>query len=1651
MQKSIRILSILMAIAMLMGSFSVMGSAYTAYKDSAISYNDVDKPVFTVNQYASMAMDELDRMLSEEQLVVDAIVLTLDLTSVDAALTSVATALDTIGGLTALLGDVKKLNASALTKNNVPMSRVNTEDIDIFYALLKFLDDNGTDILAKYVSHSLDLGFLNALVGDYLFNVRELVMGLLYDLIEDGGEDDYDYFDDGAAAIPAKYNPQGDNASITNGFDILVQDLLNHFVLGDWVKLDTYFDLPITDGNHRDFDEYNWPAGTAAYSADNGYDYYGWFHKSHWVTVGLGETVVVSAGATAPAADYSAIDLNDPSVTGYTFIERLMQVAYNRILVPVLNEQTRPWLRETCGVEYIHEKMDPNNAAYVPGYDGEPYTATDLNTYASIFNLDLVVPEATVPAGQTFVGSFNNILGDFLDEVLAEPRGVNWNWLDDPIDENDANNNVNLFSNICSVARYVLAQTGDAFFAAYIDVPTENEIENMNDQQLVAFVIRAVLNASVDWMYIPESANTIADVGYAACEQLAWQDIPQRNYVKPTYNGNLADYNEAILDACLNILLDVAVYNLNSDLDMNPAAGTHPINNTGLLNYSNNYESLVLQVVCWALKNYGSALALDFVCQNATGSTAGLKMADAWADIDTLVNAIIPINGSTAWLNSAISNEAPVVKNLLFKNIVGAVTNLDASAFNAIFVKNNAGDFATSDVKGIVIDLVTNILDLLFPGVLGTYANLDAVLKNDVLGGIVDNLFAKLYERRVDLLAVILPVVCDVLGLSAEQEFSEVEIYLPERINTNEVTTLDFKVFNGSSGLNTAYKGLNGIREQDQLYKYVFTGPVVVEPSGCGVTVNNISTGTEIGGGSSVTARLGGLLSANTNSVIALTFNYNVLGEDGTPLTQSPLSTTVYTYLANTSGGSDEVYSQKNVTGNGASNVVKYYSDVFYGKGKSLSNVDSYELRVEPKADNTVITNVGKAVSINSQAYPFIKKGADTSITGINNGIYFVYPYALNTYTNGSGNVVNYERFAYEYAETTSPDEEPTITGNNGGVPNGVYTATSTISVGGTDESFTTRFHLYDDFGLGSAYSAAVSRNRQLSDYANTAAAEDAYSDYVTALRNAAGLVLAPKNGENFETTIQASFDNEGKYHNLYETYALALEDAIEALEPFAISAGYESLRNEIAKYSPYNYSFDANTFVKTDYEYDDVNYKYFGMRDFVPHTYLNFRDARSSAQSLVDRQLLFAPTPIEEPGVDATQYEYNKYLEALQQYEKDVLAYEEALENIPVVGAVEATYAQHMVKLTGDRLIYLKADISKLSAVYDLYNYTNGTAKNLETNNMNADGFYTAQSWEAYIRACDFAAATLAINVNDTDMQGHPVLRPSRVNRAISELVECWKKLVAGCDYSTLNSAIATAESYINAANYATTYTAESRAVVNAAYEAALQIREAALPVTTANLQRIGEAAQTLNGALGSLVLATVATPVFELISEEDALAGGYYYDSATYCNYFVPYVNTDAWNNYYGGEILLSGLGECMTEADVTTRLFPAAENVVIEAEPKESDTGELAYGTGTTITVYNVGKTAVLAKYVVIIKGEVTSDGIIDTSDATKAGVGAASGTWMYDYAPGEEYLAAAGDVNQDGWVDTTDSAIVDMVTNSYVGYINQSSCGTNTHVY
>ena len=1654
-----------MAFAMLIGSFSVMGSAYEAYKGTAIadSYNDVDSPELSTEQYASMALDELDRILAKEKMVVNIYIGTLDLSSVDTALDSVKSLLTSVSTLLPLLGD-----ASVLPDLIGPIEtvrRTNTTDLTVIYGLLDFVA-NLSGIVEKYVNGTLDLGILDSFISDFVFDVRELALGLLYGMTDAGKEAEYDYMDTGVDGLPAEYRSNNENAALN-----LLQTLLNELVLGEWTKLD---DLFLDGTSHVEFKDYNFGSGVV-YDTTK-YDYYGWVHPKQWVTIGLGGCAVVSEGAAAPAADYSAINITT-NKTGYDFIEQLMQKAYNDLLVPVLNDQTRPWLRKLCGFtyedkyakqslygEYVNDAGETvtgwyPNPDYDPDYDGILVNGEDsLTDYADLFNYDAVVPTVSIPSGETFVDNFNTTLGDFLKEVIKNnvvKDGVTltWTW-------NYDEGNAALFDNICSVGKFVVNTTEGLFFSDSFKCPTIAEVNAMGNQEIVALVAREILNNSVDWMYIEDTYTTLPDVGYRAVEQLAWQDIPQYTYTKPvsTDYASTEEYYDAVVDKMIDILFDVAVYNLNQGFDMVPAKGSDPVAGDGLLQYqgdTGSYENILTQVVTWALSEYGSVVALDFNCDdNGTHS-----IDDVWRDLDTLINAIIPIiggEGNEPWISAEIAGDGTqiVSKTFVFDYLLKPIYYLDATNFATIFERNSDGAFAKNNGVQIIMDILQNVFDLIAPNVFRSQETIDGLLNNTLLGQMLNDFIktlgtksftattgTTLQGRGADLAVVALPVVCMLLGLSDDQEFEEMEIYIPEVIDANGGTPT-FQVVNGSSGINTAYTDKNGKTTQDSLYTYEieFVTLNTLDENGnntAALTYSGIGSGTTIAGGDSVKVSLNGNLSKG--QLIEFTVNYFVYGEDGNSITSDSLSKTVYAYVGNADKDDDAIETVDEVNGR----EVKYEPSIYLSTNDDLDDIESYSIRVKDNDKGESATASVTSVSFYSEKhpeYPFFTKNSDASQTSQSmtgeEGIYFLNPFDVAVKETTEDGDVYYERLEEYYQKDENGDlildenDEPIkVTEapfDNGGVPDGEYKATTVINVAGTSHTVSTTIQLYNDYGLESMFEKAVAANRQKSNYdtvGHDGIAEGLYTNYTIALKNAARLVLEPKVGSEFQSKIVAS---SSEYANKYEELATALEEAIEALEPYAKNAGTSNLEDAIAEYSGLNYTVveGEDGPYKVPVEYYEDAYIHFGMRDYVPHTYNRYRDARDRVLGLINSQNFYVPAPFEE-GYEPTDEEIAAYDEAVE-------AYKEAVENKGVIGAIEETYALHMLELTGSRLIRLEANTSKLEIVYKMC-VTDFT--------LLSESSYTKESYADYINAKTFAEKVLATPITK---DGEPNLRPSEVNAATSELVEAWKDLAECADYSALDAAIEAAEvvilTYGNSAADQSTYSEESYQAFLDAYNDATKLDR---DLSVGDQDLIDETATALTGAQGDLAPATAKDAVVEFVTDDP----GYYFDQF-YSVTYTPRLETDGVDmlapTLLDGtpiDAYIVGFGANIYEEDELMFMFSTFENASLYSEV--TDYG--CYATGSTVQILNADG-EVQNTYQIVIRGDLDGNGEINSDDAVlirAVGAFVDGYDYLYDTSLNKQAAGWAADINLDYSIDDGDyglamrASIQDVTINQEYG--------------
>lgn len=1656
MKKSTRILAVLMAFAMLIGSFSVVGSAYQAYKGEAIngSYNDIDTPTFTTEQYASMGLDELDRMLAEENLFLNVYVGSLDLRSVDSTLTSAVSLVESLPTtVLTLLKDAKELQPPILKLKGY--TRGTKTDLEIVYALLNLLGDL-SPIVQKYAAQTLDLGIANGFVKDYMFNVRELLIGLLYGLTPEGKSIKFNALKDGDK-LPAKYKT--DTATIT-----LLQDLLNYYVLGTWEKLDDKFgDI----ANSKDkysyvlYKEYGFAEKYGETAPDTAnYDYYGWVHPNQWVTFGLGGCVRVNEGATTGHdPDYSLVDITG-NVKAYDFIEALMRQAYNYIAVPVLNRLTRPWLRQLCGVEYLDSKKNKDiydaksqkwipNPDYDPNYDGEAYDEAALmqtNVYAKLFKLDAVVPKATFSdsLSDTFVDNFNRIAGEFVSAILKNnvqigEQNYSWTWTQ--------GGNENLFQNVCSVAKFVLQVTGGLFFPAYFKTVSASEIAAMNDQQVVSYILRGIFNGSVKWIYIDESCQTIADVCYSAVEQLAWQDIPEMTYTKPNKDsyGTDGEYYNAIVNKCLDILFDVAVYNLNQGLDMVPGkTSSNPIRANGLLPYqgdNGSYENNFVQIAAWAISTYGSIIALDFRSDNYNGSVGSLTANDVWSDFDTLLNAIVPIKAGTSrapWISANIAGKEYVAKSFIFDNIINPLINLNATNFAEIFKRNPNGAFAQKTGIPIIIDFLKGVFDILFPGVfVEDAATIDGIVQNNLLGSMVADLLKMLGTesfssvtngktlngRGVQIANVALPVVCMILGLSDAQSFKELENYMPSVISASD--NEGFLVYNGSSGVNTGYTDKDGTFTQDSLYTYEIVNATVKAYKNGGVSqsvsVSGIGSGDTLAGGEKKKVKLSNL---QDGQLLEFTIEYKVKLENGTYLggAGTKLANTTYSYVAPAGAEKDDDSIEKSIDA-GNSRSVKYESEIYIKSGKALSSIGSHGIRIKDNNGGSAATATVTGVTNGNSSYPFAVINSDAnslsvSMTG-EEGTYFLSPFEIAKKADGT----NYERIEPTYQQdengnTVYDDNgDPIVVGNNGGVPVGKYTITAAVNVGGTNVNVPVNVHIYNDYNLDSIFAKAVAANRQQGDYDSDTVTQTLWSDYTTALNNAATLALKPKTGATFESSIAVSG---AEYENLYEKYATELTNAIEALDAHVKDAGVSAIEQALAAINK-GHDFVTKTYTANGRSYNyrvPMNYyedgfPFFGMRDYVPHTYNQFRTARDRANKIINSQVFYINTPLEGDYTD----------EELAAFNESIKAYDEKTANKGAVSSIESAYAIHMLDLTGRRLIRLVANKSKLEKVI---------AMCITNADINAGGasYYTKDSWNNYQHAKTFA---LSVAAEATGTAENPTeLTPSKVNVAMVNLISSWKRLVKGCDYTALDNALSNSQNIIGQAatpeenNSYNVFTKDSYDAFYAAYTAAKNI-DRNLADTVENNKKIAEIAQNLETAIANIVKADQGG------GEEPAWAvntNTEFYTANGFVGY-KPWVETTD-----DGGLLDATFGLHLEEYshDVDGLIFGVPEyggytaEELIDPDSLQNATVELVAGdngegTGSLVIIRNAETEEIVCIYMVVFRGDINGDCAIDDSDQISIAY-FESGEEDWQYEDSYKHMFFGGDTNYDFAVDSTD---------------------------
>lgn len=1195
MSNAKRFLSVILAIVMMCSTLVIgANAAYTAYKDSAIidQYNKLDKAVLTTEQYASAAMDEIDRMLTKEQLKFtreDIIVGDIDLTSIDAAMDSVYTIVNgaLFSSLKGMLGDLQNLNADAFKPESAGGVRRGTAgktDADIVYAVLQFLHDN-TDLLVSFVEGNLDTGsILSSLIDlSEFMDVNKLLKGLLYEFA---------------------YGVEGTDAQVAaSSVDTMAQDLIDKYVV---------------DGYDEENDD-----GTIE-------------HVDGLVPALAGKTDI-STG------------------TAYTFLDDVLKVLYNEILVPILNSDLKRTIHELCGVVYTTDETTGEETADL----------SNLNGYANLLDINYVVPTYEF-TDATLVSQLNNLLKSVLD-VAVNPDVFVW----------QAGDNTMFKQNITDMAKALLTNTGDDLFADYIEIATPEEVEAMTSEELVIYAARAIVNGSAYGMYIPE-VSTLREFAFCALQQILATDVPNLDF--STLDSNSTD-------SLIIMGINYAIHAVSSELDLG----------LEFVYDMDGVDAQLKKAADYAVDNYGGLLNGITFKEGASG----------WETIDTVIFSIIP----ESWLPESANGS---LKTFIF-NLANLVADLDFDALFEMFEYRSDSELQKTP-KQVIINLVSRVINIIFPGAFKASTTIDGLVTNSALAGTVRAIFDALWNYRENLVAAILPTLCGILDLTNDQEFEFPELTwdpTDANVDGNSIRTagsvaIKLMVRNGSTGINTGYTDANGVFHQDKLYTYDIKS---VTTNVSGMTVTYPDT---IAGGQTVEMAFTGSVKASTPFVVTMT--YDVLTEDGSPLTDEPITETMYSYIAYNEQPDDTTKLTSTTVGNFTITDGPRY---LYASG--MGDLEDITITVQ-NANTSEATAVPLYTQTNTTANRLLGTDAD----GVTHIQLLTDETKIMQQVEDTAGLANIKMFeTTEAYDALTGDEKEAVWDSIITYGTVVNTKTGAVTrypriqltlgakINGSTEvkNAGVLVFCYKDYGLPGMLEDEMGKHRQQAAYGTADSTvfegKTVWEAYTQAMEDASKAVYSCFRNGTFATLT-------GKF-SLYQPAYENLKAAIEELDAQVLSAGVESSQALIDACFPSN---------PEDLEYYEDSYIHMGVSDYVAYTYYNFRDELRTLQGMIDS----ATIPDEEG-------------------------------NVAVVNELDKAYNEHRFTLYYGRL--LPVDAVKTHLERELAN---------PTREIGDESEYDAEAWAAYETALNFATAT----VNDDDAN------PTKVKTAYRELLEAEKRLVA-------------------------------------------------------------------------------------------------------------------------------------------------------------------------------------------------------------------------------------------------------------------------------
>ena len=1683
MKQTKKLLSIFLAMLMLIGTVSVVGNAAIARED--VHYDSMDNAALTPEQVANIVLDSLDRDVMPGLGVIDedfvVIKLKLDLTSIDTALRDIYNLLN--GSLPGLAsGDVETLagQRGRLQVDGHTVQR-NDGDLQVLYCLLDFLMNETNaevlsrapygllkpggieagDLIQKIINRFVKLDDINNILTD----IDGLVAGLAYDMLLYGS---YGHDLDAEELKAAGQSVPTPDATIATAIETLLtkpQKYTYNAAGGkDWdpdsviiseaklnaagVKLS---DLSLKNNSIITIlDRCLQPAYTTFGKQVLNHD----LKKIFMEAMGV-DFVTLDAKKDADEiakikADPAYVNVEDPkvdasSVKNYFCNAQMWKVDgvwYFRDYV------TRPVLDANGNIQYETDENgnQVEKTALQHRYQrAEAYNANDLY---SIFNWDYQFTDSTlnfnqlIPQYGSIIGCLNHILHVAL-EMAVNPAALGISSID-VLWADGGNDNFN--ENLMTTAKFLLKNftfeffgrnplyvdlntlKANAAFVAKIDTFDANTAEGR--EGLIAYMLLPFLGDALPQLIydldmftpglqIEQTAALLVreflsdltpQVGHNANKKTLYYD--DQIFVDPTFASGRAFKtmeSHQWMELILNMGLDLAAVYLDNITSFNVDLNTlDQIKQFAVAAGDPAYMGVLEEIVDWALDYISDGTGYSVIAglepatlgsvrcvtsyndKNDTVEVANNYAGNAFDIVSTALNKLLPLG----MLVGCSSDKYPLDVKKVFDKLVDVIDDLDLEVLLGVF--GRTGDKTNSlleaeNIPVVILNLANRILKCIFgETILVADAKVNEPINNALsqasLKTTIYNLLTGLNGRKVAIVRSALPLVALFISdFGGEQTFKAPGVDVDTVVAETGERTLSIK--NKSYGIWRGYMQ-GGERKQDEHYNLIVEKVAAYNIDGSAssyVSVTDQGTGTFAYGASSTVKYTVNSIPTN-GAFVRFDVTYKITGSDGkTPLTTE--SSTVSSYMWLRPAGDDLGHDpDKTYSGSGGDWTVTVYGGTHVYDVSQYSETQITDLinSCNGKVAYTVQRPKGSWIDIETTG------GVVVSGTQEQNGWKLSQIYK--------------EKTKKEVNVTATYDVTKMETFSNA-VRNGGYFewrynghAGKANSTEFENQPAIWLFYNRADLNmLRELVDQELEMRRTSRDY-NTSASQ--WTTYVSALQNAAKAAYQPINGSmvfNFK--------------QLYE----ALDAAVENVENAKLTTA-----SDVSGYI----ATLKNTVKSVNTQLGGASF-----RTYALYRWYDLNDLRNDAYNMInlyERAQATAPDTKFFPYSDISEYDLKKLVSG-DKYASYITA---LLEDM---SAEDAARAKEDYRNTKKDLVNLQAStiadtndllgksVGKLlprsGGVVNTYLIKEINSAKAVIGTTNNKG-YSERSWNAYSTALAKAEAVKDSTSQDTIFDAKYQLQVAR-NNLIPATQEA--------DYEELLALIKQAETVMNNTGLYNNTDAEFGAVLAAlGYE-----------VTDAD----GNTVQLFPGSAKTIEnvsfdkhdqdeIDDVADDLKKALSK--MVFKGASYGGATVESSQVPTGEVDE-NDVAIKETVKTTVIDAKQLIDAVTAKFAGTTaNGATDAEIRVSldDSYTLAtgnekfVGTGATITIYTTqaGVKVPLSTIKVVVKGDVTGDGVIDVLDCMLVELVGTDKTTV------SGVYSLAGDIANDGKVGLEDLGAV-----------------------